>query len=90
MRKCCVCQMQDARALLDVKLGDGSSVTLCGSHDLMMRRSTVRPQSLVELKMMFGERRETHRRGPIDVDELAAALSAAFAPDRRTTDRRLP
>ncbi len=80
--------MQDARALLEVNLADGSSATLCGSHDLMMRRSTVCPQTVSELKMMFGDRRETHRRGRAEVDELAASLSAAFSGDRRTLDRR--
>lgn len=87
MRKCCVCQMRDARALIDVDLPMGS-VTLCGSHDLMRRRSSIPAHSVAELKMLFGERRETNRRGRPEVDELAAALSAAFSNDQRSADRR--
>ena len=88
MRKCCVCEMRDARALIDAKLPDGSSITLCGSHDLMIRRAELKPNTITELRASFGERRETHRRGRPEVDELAASLSAAFSRDQRAADRR--
>ena len=85
---CCVCGESDARALTTTTLRSGVLVTLCGSHELMHRRSAAPASSETELRDAFGERRETNRRGRADIDELAASLTAAFARDKRVGDRR--
>lgn len=89
--KCCVCGMRDARGLTEATLPSKTRVTLCGSHELMMRRSGIRFTSAEELERTFGERRETTRRARArdeNRDELAEKLSAAFTRERRGTERR--
>jgi hypothetical protein len=74
-----------------VDLKSGVRVTLCGSHDLMHRRSGGTARSIEELRAAFGERRDTDRRGRrggAEVDELAMRLSDAFTRDRRGGERR--
>ena len=81
--------MSDARGLVDVDLAGDPCITLCGSHELMHRRSGWKARTLTELRMAFGNRRDTDRRGGQgEVDELAEALTAAFTRDRRTSARR--
>jgi hypothetical protein len=86
---CAVCGMSDARALVEVDLADEPCVSLCGSHELMHRRSGWKARTVEDLRVAFGNRRGTDRRGgPGEIDELAEKLSAAFTRDRRTTSRR--
>ena len=86
---CAVCGNHDARALVATTLGAGQPIVLCGSHDLMLRRSGAAPSTLGELRMLLEERRELDRRGGRgEVDELAERLTAAFTNDRRGVDRR--
>jgi hypothetical protein len=85
---CAVCGLRDARALLEVELSGLSSVVLCGSHELVLRRLAKMPRTVGELRVMVGERRQMHRRAAGEIDELAARLSDAFAPNRRTRERR--
>jgi hypothetical protein len=84
---CCVCGASDARALVEVVLRGGARATLCGSHALMHRRSTVQASSEVELRRLLRDRRGRRDRRD-DQDELGAALNAAFNGDRRGPERR--
>jgi hypothetical protein len=83
---CCVCGASDARSLVQVTLGS-RRVTLCGSHALMHRRSPAQARSIPELRQILSERRRRRERRS-DGDALGAALSAAFAGERRAADRR--
>jgi hypothetical protein len=84
---CCVCDSNDGRALVQVVLTSGRSVTLCGSHALMQQRSGCTAASEAELRAMLRDRRgRNERRGA--VDELGAALTAAFSGERRGEQRR--
>ena len=86
---CAVCGLDDVRGLITVSLSGGSQTTLCGSHELMFRRDGSRLRSVAELRSVFGNRRRTERRGGRgEVDELAEKLNEAFAPNRRSSDRR--
>ena len=86
---CAVCGMSDARALVEVDLAEAAGITLCGSHELMHRRSGFAARTVTDLCSAFGNRRSTERRGgPGEVDELAEKLSAAFIRERRGTARR--
>ena len=86
---CVVCGIDDARALVDVDLANDPAITLCGSHELMHRRSGWKARTVTELRAAFGNRRSNDRRGgPGEVDELAERLQAAFTRDRRSTSRR--
>jgi len=85
---CCVCGESDARALVDVVLMGGAQVTLCGSHELMHRRSPSQARSRPQLREMLSERRGRRDRRS-EGDELGAMLTAAFSGDRRVADRRL-
>jgi hypothetical protein len=85
---CCVCGANDARALVDVVLLGGSQVTLCGSHELMHRRSPVHARTESHLREILGDRRERRDRRRVG-DELGDALLAAFAGERRLADRRI-
>jgi hypothetical protein len=87
-KKCAVCEIRDARALVEVSLANGARATLCGSHELMHRRSKPKAKTAAELRASFGEKRGSDRRGKGEVDELAARLSAAFGRERRGTERR--
>lgn len=86
---CAVCGMSDARGLVEVDLAGEPCVTLCGTHELMHRRSGWKGQNVAELRAAYGDRRGTERRGgPGEVDELAEALTSAFTRDRRGSVRR--
>ncbi len=81
--------MSDARGLIEVELASEPCVALCGTHELMHRRSGWKAATVAELRMAFGNRRSTERRGgPGEIDELAEKLTAAFTRDRRSTSRR--
>ncbi len=85
---CVVCGERDERALSTVKLGEGARVVVCGSHDLIYRRSGQVARDADELRAIVRDRRERLPRRD-DGDELGAPLSAAFAPNRRAAgDRR--
>lgn len=85
---CVVCGERDERSLTTLKLADAARVVVCGSHDLVYRRSGTVARDVAELRAIARDRRErTHRRD--EGDELGSQLSAAFAPDRRAAgDRR--
>jgi hypothetical protein len=85
---CAVCGERDERALSTIKLGDGARVVVCGSHDLIYRRSGQVARTVDELRVITRDRRQrTLRRD--GGDELGAQLMAAFSPDRRAAgDRR--
>jgi hypothetical protein len=85
---CCVCGKTDARSLVDVVLIGGAQATLCGSHELMHRRSPSQARSAAHLREMLGERRGRKDRRT-EGDELGAMLTAAFSGDRRVADRRV-
>jgi hypothetical protein len=85
---CVVCGERDERALSTLKLDEGARVIVCGSHDLVYRRSGEVAADVEQLRAIVRDRRErTLRRD--GGDELGAQLSAAFSPDRRAAaDRR--
>jgi hypothetical protein len=85
---CCVCGLDDARALEDIVLIGGARATLCGSHALMHRRSPAQARGVAQLRQILGDRRGRSERRSAG-DELADALTAAFSGDRRVADRRL-
>jgi hypothetical protein len=86
---CAVCGTRDSRALVMVDLKSGLRVTLCGSHELMHRRSGERSRTVDELRITFVERRRSDRRGARrHDDELAERLQAAFTVERRGVHRR--
>ena len=81
--------MSDARGLVEVELANEPCISLCGTHELMHRRSGWKAATVAELRAAFGNRRGTDRRGgPGEIDELAEKLTAAFTRDRRSTARR--
>jgi hypothetical protein len=84
--ECEVCKLRDARALITVKLAS-EEVTLCGSHALMYRRTGRFARTRAELRELLRDRRGRERRARAH-DELAAMLTAAFAGERRRTQRR--
>jgi len=84
---CVVCGESDARALLEVTLGSGASVILCGSHALIFQRSGSTATSLDALRRTLGERRGRRDRRQTR-DELGEALASAFRTDNRSVDRR--
>jgi hypothetical protein len=85
---CAVCAVSDGRLLVSVELSGGESVVLCGSHELLHRRSGARSRTVAELRAALGERRASKRRATGEVDELAERLTAAFTRERRSAQRR--
>ncbi|WP_394826370.1 hypothetical protein [Pendulispora albinea] len=85
---CAVCGERDARALTSLRLAGGEPVVVCGTHELMHRRVGRTARSIEELRALVSERRKSADRRAANPDELASALSQAFAPDRRESDRR--
>jgi hypothetical protein len=86
--RCCVCGESDRRALVAVALaGGGTRTTLCGTHELMHRRSGGIARSENELRELLRNRRERRERR-LEGDELGAALTAAFRAERRAAERR--
>src|SRR2546430_1462364 len=86
---CAVCGERDARALTSLRLAGGEPVVVCGTHELMHRRVGRTARSIEELRALVSERRRNVDRRAGNPDELAAALTHAFSPDRRETDRRI-
>jgi hypothetical protein len=84
---CVVCGEHDERSLSTLMLGDGTRVVVCGSHDLVYRRSGELACSVEELRQITRDRRERAPRRDVG-DELGEKLLSAFAPNRRTADRR--
>jgi hypothetical protein len=84
-----VCGLADRRALLEVRLSSGDEVTLCGTHELIHRRSVQKAATRGELVAFFRDKRAgrvDRRRG--EGDELAMMLHRGFSGERRATDRR--
>jgi hypothetical protein len=81
---CCVCNASDARSLVDVVLRGGGRATLCGSHALMHRRSSMEARTPADLRVMLSERRKRAERRT-EGDALGESLSTAFAGERRGT-----
>jgi hypothetical protein len=78
-----VCGSRDERALSTLKLLGGERIFVCGTHDLIYRRSGKTASSVEELCAIARDRRDQDgRRADVD-DELAAQLSAAFSRERR-------
>jgi hypothetical protein len=86
--ECCVCGANDKRSLVELTLAGGKRVTLCGSHALMHRRSTVQARSPEELRQLLRDKRARPERRDDEGDALGAALAAAFAGARREVHRR--
>jgi hypothetical protein len=84
---CVVCGERDERALSTLKLIDGTRVFVCGSHDLIYRRSGQTASTVEELREIAADRREHSARRDAG-DELGSQLSAAFANDRRSGQER--
>ncbi len=84
---CCVCGYSDTRGITTTRLASGEVVVVCGTHELMHRRTENAARTVFELRRLVRERRETRRRGQAP-DELGARLSDAFMDDRRSADRR--
>jgi hypothetical protein len=84
---CVVCGERDERTLSTLMLAEGTRVVVCGSHDLVYRRSGELACSVEELRQITRNRRERAPRREVG-DELGEKLLAAFAPPRRTHDRR--
>ena len=85
---CAVCGERDTRALATSRLASGESVVVCGTHELMHKRSTKQARTLTELRSLFLERRRMGERRNFEGDELGAQLARAFANERRYVDRR--
>ena len=87
---CVACGLTDRRAIVDVNLDDGTSVSLCGSHAVMLRRIGARSCSTTDLARLLRDRRHERDRRSEDVDTLAMALRVGFSGDRRKrSDRRV-
>jgi len=85
---CVVCGSTDARALCTTRLASGEEVVVCGTHELMHRRSRSVAASTSELAEIVRDRRDVRERRRDDPDELGAQLIAAFRTERRRTPRR--
>lgn len=84
---CCVCGASDARALVEVGLVGGARATLCGSHALMHRRSSMDARSEADLKVRLSDRRRRSERRT-EGDALGQSLSEAFSGDKRAGGQR--
>ncbi len=90
---CVVCGANDARGAATTRLSTGEVVVVCGSHELMHRRSAKIARSVSDLKSLLSNRRSMRDRRSLqsgeEGDELGAQLSEAFATDQRNkSDRR--
>lgn len=88
-----VCGANDARGAATTRLSTGELVVVCGSHELMHRRSAKTARSVSDLKSLLSNRRSMRdrrsRESGEEGDELGAQLSEAFAANQRnSTDRR--
>ncbi len=88
--RCVVCGSVDGRTLTTTPLASGALVIVCGGHAVAHARMELPARTARELASMLRERRDRDRRDSYrgEVDELAAALAAGFAPDRRRIGRR--
>lgn len=84
---CCVCGYSDTRGLTTTRLACGEVVVVCGTHELMHRRTENAARTLLELRRLLRDRREVRRRGAV-ADELGARLADAFITNRRAAERR--
>ena len=90
---CVVCGASDARGAATTRLSTGEVVVVCGTHELMHRRSPKTARSVSDLKSLLKNRRSVRDRrslrGSDEGDELGTQLSEAFATDQRNaSDRR--
>ncbi len=85
---CVICGQRDERSLTTLKLADAARVVVCGSHDLIYRRSGRVALDLNDLRAIARDRRDRPIRRD-EGDELGSQLTAAFSNDRRAAgDRR--
>src|SRR5260221_11861925 len=82
---CSVCGQTDVRALCTTRLSNGDVVVVCGTHELMHRRSRTLAATVGELTEIVRDRRARGRRIPQEGDDVAAQLSAAFRSERRAS-----
>jgi len=85
---CVICRTDDARALSTTRLSTGDSVVVCGTHELMHKRSARTAASIAELRSLLGNRRHSTDRRSLQIDELGAQLSEAFSDDKRAVNER--
>jgi hypothetical protein len=86
---CAVCGVHDERALSTLKLALGTRVIVCGTHDLVYRRSGQTASTVEELRAIARDRREDRSARRDEGDELGAQLAAAFVSEKRSgQDRR--
>ncbi|MEO7111329.1 MAG: hypothetical protein ABI183_12895 [Polyangiaceae bacterium] len=85
---CVVCHLDDERSLSVTRLSTGETVVVCGSHELMHKRSSKTAQSVAELRAMVKNRRHAIDRRSLQIDELGAQLSEAFADEKRAVNER--
>jgi hypothetical protein len=84
-----VCGERDERALSTLRLIDGTRVFVCGSHDLIYRRSGQTAGTVEELCSIARDRRGEQSVRRDMGDELGAQLASAFTKERRSgTERR--
>lgn len=85
---CIVCGSTDERGLCTTRLAGGEEVVVCGTHELMHRRSRALATSPGELRIIVSERRLRNERRHEQPDELGGRLVAAFCAERRRNPRR--
>lgn len=89
LKSCCVvCNLDDARSLSVTRLSTGETVVVCGSHELMHKRSSRTAASIAELRAMVKNRRHAIDRRSLQIDELGAQLSEAFSEEKREVNER--
>ena len=85
---CTVCGAHDERALTTTRLGNDDLVVVCGTHELMHRKSGKIAATLSDLRALLKDRRLGRPRR-VQGDELGSELESAFSPQRRAeADRR--
>jgi hypothetical protein len=85
---CVVCHLDDERSLSVTRLSTGEAVVVCGNHELMHKRSSRTAASVEELRAMVKNRRHAIDRRSLQIDELGAQLSEAFADEKRAVNER--
>lgn len=85
---CTVCGARDERALTTTRLENDDLVVVCGTHELMHRKSGKTAATVSDLRALLKDRRLGRPRR-VQGDELGGELESAFSPHRRAeADRR--